>query len=50
MKGKNCKHQIAMLMKAGIVEIDENVRSQPLGKKRGKGETKKLPGAWQSSP
>ena len=37
-------------MKSGIVKIDDRVRSRPLGQKRGKGQPKRLPRAWDKSP
>ena len=50
MKGKHCKHQVAILMKTDILPIDDSVRSRPLGQKRGRGKPRKVPGALVKSP
>ena len=50
IKGKMCKHTVAMLYKTGTLEITSDVRSKPLGQKRRRGRPKKIPHCLQKSP
>ena len=49
IKGKMCKHTVALLYKTGIMEITSDVRSKPLGQKRKRGRPKKIPHCLQKS-
>ena len=49
IKGKMCKHTVALLYKTGIIEITSDVLSKPLGQKRKRGRSKKIPHCLQKS-
>ena len=50
MKGKMCKHTVALMYKEGHLEQTSDVRSVPLGAKRRKGRPKQMPNCLAKSP
>ena len=50
IKGHLCKHSVGMMYKCGILEVDSEVRSKPIGQKRKRGRPKKLPACLAQSP
>ena len=50
IKSRLCKHSVAMMYKMGVIEIDDHVRSKPIGQKRRRGRPKRLPACLSHSP
>ena len=50
IRGRLCIHSVGLLYKTGIIEVDNDVRSKPLGAKRKRGRPKKLPNCLTRSP
>ena len=50
MKGKQCKHEVGMMYKKGILEVTSEVRSVPINQQRKRGRPKKLPHCLSRSP
>ena len=50
IKSRLCKHCVALMYKMGVIEIDDHVRSKPIGQKRRRGRPKRLPACLSHSP
>lgn len=50
IKGRICKHSVALMYKCGPLEVTSDVRSKPLGQKRQRGRPKKMPHCLTHSP
>ena len=50
IKARLCKHSVGLMYKCDVLEISSDVRSKPLGQKRRRGRTKKLPFCLVNSP